>query len=75
MKITRKEKNKLGKMVLHGTDGSDVKAWKEGRVTPDSFAHEYPNIPYSSISNGYIQNQKMRKKREKQILLAGVRYG
>jgi hypothetical protein len=72
----KKRKNKLGKSgAAWVLDGSDVKAWKEGRVTLDSFAHEYPNIPYSSISEWVYtesENEEEKEKNKSYLRVSGM---
>jgi len=63
--------NKIGKDAIAWVlDGSDVKAWKENKMSLNSFAYNYPDIKYSQLSEWeYIKtDDKEEKKKNKSYL-------
>ena len=74
--------NNKGKKTKIGTDasawvldGCDVAAWKEGKITLDSFAFNYPNIPYSQIVDWTYtesEDKEENKKNKSYLRVSGM---
>jgi hypothetical protein len=56
-------------------DGSDIKLWKEGKITLSSFAHKYEDILYSNIAEWVYtesENEEVKTMNSKYLKVSGM---